>query len=134
MKENLVRLLVGAAIAVSPGLAGTVTQVGSDSESNLFNSVGYNFHTNGSNSVQTAACSPTNIANMQTTSGISCINYLSLVPGGSTISRATLDVDCLFDGPSVTNTPTFSCTGSGCGLNYFTPVFSATLGAYTVAI
>jgi hypothetical protein len=123
-------LAIGGNVA---GIASTITQPGSDLES-LFTNVGYVFATNGSNAIKTNAFGPSATGTLVTSTGVSYINYASLLPVGSTLTGATLDFSGLFGSPSISETHTFSCTGSGCGGSYFTPAFSASLGAYTVTI
>jgi hypothetical protein len=59
--------------------------------------------------------------------GVDYSNYLSSLPGGSTLTGATLDFSGLFSGL------TYGSSLSG-GTLFYQPGFSSTLGAYTVTI
>jgi hypothetical protein len=129
MKHTTIQLLIGLTCLTLPGAASTIQVLSSDAEFGLTDNVGYTLKTVGNNSIgnQTTFTPASGQTNLVTTTGVQYASYLSLLPGGSTLTGATLDFAGLFSVQSYGA----SLTG---GTFFYQPTFSSLLSAYTVTV
>lgn len=129
MRKIAIPCWIAIAMTSLPASAATIKILGSDSETGLLTHVGYTLKTIGNDSIgnQSGFTPDSGKSNLVTSTDVDYTNYLSSLPGGSTLTGATLDFSGLFSElrtSSSVNVGTF----------FYQPAFSSVLGAYTVTI
>jgi hypothetical protein len=122
-------LFVVAALAL-PAAASTIITTGSDSETAIFGGVSYRLRTTGNGSLNAGQSGfiPVSAQSLTATAiGVGYINYLALLPGGSTVTGAQLDFSGTFGNPSI-------ATSLTSGTRFYQPAFSGVLSSLSVTI